>query len=124
MRVTVFDLVDEQVVPNVDEHPVFEPFEQFAGKPLDGVRLHEIETRGDIELQLVEIAAGGHFAMHSSPRLAFCHVVRGAGKLGLPNGRALGYHGPETYVFHHDTPHNWHDVTEDTLLAVAIVPDR
>jgi len=33
------------------------------------------------------------------------------------------YRGPETFVFHPGTLHDWHDVTEDTLLAVAIVPD-
>lgn len=125
MKVTVFDLgPDGNVVPSVDERPLFDPFEEFDGKPLDSVQLHEIETRGDIELQLVHIAAGGHFAMHSSPKLAFCHVVTGAGRLGLPDGRELTYKGPETYVFHPDTLHDWHDVTADTLLAVAIVPDQ
>jgi hypothetical protein len=33
------------------------------------------------EIQPVGIAAGGHFAMHTSPNVAFCQVVRGAGKL-------------------------------------------
>lgn len=125
VRTTIFELDRHGTVqPRVDTSPAFEPFEEFDGKPLTGVRLHEIATRGDIELQLVEIAARGQFAMHSSPKLAFCHIVGGAGKLGLPDGRELDYRGPETYVFLPETLHDWHDVAEDTLLAVATVPDQ
>lgn len=124
VRTTIFELDDDGAVqPRADESPAFEPFTEFDGEPLHGVQLHEIAQRGEIELQLIEIAAGGEFAMHSSPKLAFCHIVRGAGKLGLPDGRELGYRGPETYVFLPGTLHDWHEVTEDTLLAVAIVPD-
>lgn len=124
MRVTIFELDENGTVrPRIDSAPAFEPFTEFDGEPLHGVRLHEIAQRGDIESQLVEIAAGGKFAMHSSPKLAFCHIVRGAGKLGLPDGSDLDYRGPETYVFLPNTLHDWHEVTEDTLLAVAIVPD-
>lgn len=124
MRTTIFDLgADGQVHVRVDEEPTFVPQSEFDGAPLVGVRLHELENRGDIELQLVEIAAGGHYVMHSSPKLAFCHIVRGSGHLGLPDGTSLAYEGPETYVFHPDTRHDWHDVRADTLLAVAIVPD-
>ncbi|MFA9429646.1 cupin domain-containing protein [Egicoccus sp. AB-alg2] len=124
MRTTRFDATpDGGVRVVVDEAPAFAPMPDWNGETLNGVRLHEIERRGDIELQLVEIAAGGSFVMHASPKLAFCHVVRGAGRLGLPGGESLAYRGPETYVFHPGALHDWHDVEEDTLLAVAIVPD-
>lgn len=123
MRVTVFVNDEQGVRPRVTDAPTLEPLLAWEGVALSGVTLHTIEERGDIQLQLVEIAAGGHFVMHSSPKLAFCHVVRGAGHLGLPGGRSLPYRGPETYVFHPDTLHDWHDVTETTLLAVAIMPD-
>ena len=124
MRTTIVTLSAAGVpVPVVDPEPTFSAFEEWDSAPLHGVRLHEIETRGAIELQLVEIAAGGEFVMHSSPKLAFCHVVRGAGLLGFPDGSAQAYRGPETFVFHPGTPHDWHDVLEDTLLAVAIMPD-
>jgi len=124
MRTTVFDLDAEgTVVADVRDDPTFAALEAWEGGPLDRVRLHVIEVRGPTELQLVEIAAGGSFVMHSSPKLAFCHIVRGRGVLGLPDGRDLAYWGPETYVFHPHTLHDWHDVAEDTLLAVAIVPD-
>jgi quercetin dioxygenase-like cupin family protein len=124
MRTTIFQLDQRGAVqPAVDEVPAFDAFETFDGRPLERVHLHQIATRGDIELQHVRIAAGGHFVMHSSPKLAFCHIIAGEGKLGLPDGRSLPYRGPETYVFLPDTLHDWHDVTVDTLLAVAIVPD-
>lgn len=124
MRTTIFELDEKGAVrPRANDSPAFVPFTEFNGEPLHKVRLHEIGQRGDIELQLVEISSGGHFAMHSSPKLAFCHIVRGAGRLGLPDGRDVDYRGPETYVFLPDTLHDWHDVIEDTLLAVAIVPD-
>lgn len=123
MRVTVFLNDGDGVSPRVTAAPTLEPLLDWDGQSLSGVSLHTIEERGDVQLQLVEIDAGGHFVMHSSPKLAFCHVVRGAGRLGLPGGRSLEYRGPETYVFHPDTLHDWHDVTEATLLAVAIMPD-
>lgn len=124
MRTTIFRLgEDGDVVPLVTEEPRLVSQPDLDGEPLTGVRVHEIERRGEIELQQVEIAAGGHYVMHSSPKLAFCHVVRGSGRLGLPDGTALNYEGPETYVFHPNTRHDWHDITADTLLAVAIVPD-
>jgi hypothetical protein len=123
MRVTVFVNDEHGVSTRVTDAPTLEPLLAWEGLPLSGVQLHTIEERGDIQLQLVEIAAGGNFVMHSSPKLAFCHIVRGAGQLGMPGGRSLAYRGPETYVFHPDTLHDWHDVTEATLLAVAIMPD-
>src|SRR5215217_6713978 len=67
------------------------------------------------------IAAGGHFAMHASPDIAFCQVVRGRGKLGLPGGTEISYEAPELYVFHPGALHDWHDVEEDTLLSVCLV---
>lgn len=123
MRVTVFDVDGNSVVTHINPDPEMLVESHWQSEPLRRVRIHRIEDRGAIELQLVEIAAGGEFAMHSSPKLAFCQVVRGAGKLGLPGGRSIEYRGPETYVFHPHTFHDWHGVTEDTLLAVAIAPD-
>lgn len=123
MRSTVFELADGSVQARVTESPSWEPFEEFDGKPLERVRLVELLRKAHAELQLVEIAAGGRFAMHSSPMLAFCQIVRGRGRLGLPDGRNLAYDGPELYVFLPGTLHDWHDVEEDTLLAVCLVDE-
>lgn len=121
MRVTFFELDGDAVRPVVTEAPDWEPFEAYEGETLTDVDLVELDSSERAELQLVRIRAGGHFVLHSSPDLAFCQVVRGRGKLGLPDGRSLNYAGPELYVFRPDTLHDWHDITEDTVLSVCIV---
>lgn len=124
MRSVIFD--PDQAgnsVPQIIDEPAFEQVDSWEGQPMAGVEICDLETRGEIELQLVKIAAGGRFVMHTSPKLAFCHIVSGAGVLGLPGG-SLPYRSPQTFVFHPGALHDWHDVTEDTLLSVAIMPDR
>jgi quercetin dioxygenase-like cupin family protein len=124
MRTTIFDLEDGSVEARVEESPRLEPLPEYDGKPLEGVRLLDVlEPAGGL-IQLVEITAGGHFAMHSSPDVAFCQVIRGRGKLGLPDGRELAYEGPELYVFLPGTLHDWHEIAEDTLLSVCLVRQR
>ena len=121
MRVTQFTDHDGQVRADVSDVPGWQPFEEYDGKPLQGVSLVELGRSGGAELQLVRIAAGGHFAMHASPALAYCQIVAGAGTLRLPDGRELTYAGPELYVFHPHTLHEWVAVTADTLLSVCLV---
>jgi quercetin dioxygenase-like cupin family protein len=123
VRTTIFTLVGDRVETTVNATPEWRPFEEFDGKPLDRVRLVELVTESSAEVQLVEIAARGSFAMHSSPKIAFCQVVRGKGKLGLPDGRELAYEGPELYVFLPNTLHDWHEIERDTLLSVCLVDD-
>lgn len=120
MRTTVFRLetgVEVETAPV----PAWTPMAVFDGKPLDRVSLVEVLEVPGGAIQLVEIRAGGAFAMHSSPDVAFCQVVSGSGKLGLPDGVELAYQGPELYVFLPGTEHDWHSVTEDTLLSVCLV---
>jgi quercetin dioxygenase-like cupin family protein len=62
-----------------------------------------------------------HQARNSYPFIAFCQVVRGRGKLGLPGGTEIGYEAPELYVFHPGALHDWHEVEEATLLSVCLV---
>ena len=121
MRTTIFDLEDGSVEARVEESPRLEPFPEFDDKPLKGVRVRDLIEPPGALIQLVEIAAGGQFAMHSSPDVAFCQVIRGRGKLGLPDGRELDYEGPELYVFLPGTLHDWHAIAEDTLLSVCLV---
>jgi quercetin dioxygenase-like cupin family protein len=121
MRVTTFRDEGDQVGVSVSASPVWEPFDEYDGKPLEGVRLVVVERLPLGEIQLVEIAAGGRFAMHASSDIAFCQVVRGRGKLGLPDGTELAYQGPELYVFHPGALHDWHDVEQATLLSVCLV---
>jgi quercetin dioxygenase-like cupin family protein len=121
MQVTEFTDDDGTVLAAVSEAPAWQPFEEFDGKPLDSVELVEIGRTGNAEMQLVRIAAGGHFAMHSSPDIAFCQIVEGAGTLRLPDGRERTYEGPELYIFHPGTLHEWVAVTADTLLSVCLI---
>lgn len=121
MRTTVFELRSDGVATDIREQPSWQPFEEYDGKPLERVRVQDLLEPPGALVQLVEIAAGGSFAMHSSPDVAFCQVVRGRGKLGLPDGGELAYQGPELYVFQPGTLHDWHDVSEDTLLSVCLV---
>jgi quercetin dioxygenase-like cupin family protein len=121
MRTTIFSVRGDDVAADVNEAPNWEPFERFEDKPLERVGLVEVASPPGARVQLVEIRAGGRFAMHSSPEVAFCQIVRGRGKLGLPGGRELNYEGPELFLFQPGTLHDWHGVTEDTLLAVCLV---
>jgi quercetin dioxygenase-like cupin family protein len=121
MRVTTFRKAANRVGVEVAASPPWEPFDSYDGKPLERVRLVVVEPLPLGEIQLVEIAAGGRFAMHASPDVAFCQIVRGRGKLGLPGGTEIPYAAPELYVFHPGALHDWHDVEEDTLLSVCLV---
>jgi quercetin dioxygenase-like cupin family protein len=121
MRVTTFTDEGGRTGVDVSPSPAWEPFEEYDGKPLRGVRLEVVERLPLGEIQLVEIAAGGQFAMHTSPDVAFCQIVRGRGRLGLPGGAEVPYQAPELYVFHPGSLHDWHDVEEATLLSVCLV---
>jgi quercetin dioxygenase-like cupin family protein len=121
MRTTVFEVHSGAVVTDVREEPDWQPFAEYDGKPLERVRVQDLIEPPGALIQLVEIAAAGSFAMHSSPDVAFCQIVRGRGKLGLPDGRELDYRAPELYVFLPGTLHDWHAVEEDTLLSVCLV---
>jgi quercetin dioxygenase-like cupin family protein len=120
VRTTVYSTAGSQVIPTVVEEPAWEPFSAYDGQPLRGVRRTDIDVGQRTQVQLNEIAAGGRFVMHASPDLAFCQIVRGKGKLGLPDGREIPYEGPELYVFLPNALHDWHDIEEDTLLAVCL----
>ncbi len=121
MRVTTFAPDREAgVVVSCDE-PSWHPFTEFAGQPLERVELAELLQTAGSAMQLVHIRAGGSFAMHTGPELAFCQIVHGRGKLGLEGGRELEYQGPELYIFAPGALHDWHGIEEDTLLAVCLV---
>lgn len=121
MRTTVFEYRDGNVQATPVERPDWNPLDEYDGKPLERVRDFGVLAVPQASIQLVEIGAGGSFAMHSSPDVAFCQIVRGRGKLGLHDGSELAYDAPELYVFLPGTLHDWHDIEADTLLSVCIV---
>ncbi|HUG48008.1 MAG TPA: hypothetical protein VMP67_06305 [Candidatus Limnocylindria bacterium] len=124
MRVSIFSDADGATVADVLADPDLGLLADWQGQPLSLVRMASILRSGDIEVQVVQIAAGGHFVMHSSPQVAFCQVVRGRGQLGLPDGTSIPYSGPELYVFLPNSLHDWHDISEDTLLSVCLVATK
>jgi hypothetical protein len=71
MRVTTFREEGERVDIQVSASPPWQPFDQYDGKPLKHVRLVFVERLPLGEIQLVEIDAGGQFAMNSGPDIAF-----------------------------------------------------
>jgi quercetin dioxygenase-like cupin family protein len=121
MRVTLFSDAGGRTSVDVRPVPELAPMPDWQGAPLSRVRWERVIQLGPADVQLVEIAAGGHFVMHASPDLAFCQVVRGRGRLGLPGGEAIEYAGPELFVFLPNSLHDWHAIVEDTLLAVCLV---
>jgi quercetin dioxygenase-like cupin family protein len=121
MRVTTFSESGGDVNASVTEQPHWQPFDEYEGLSLEKVKLVEIGRSGRAEFQLVKIEAGGNFAMHTSPDVAFCQIVRGRGKLGLPGDREIAYEGPELFIFHPGSYHDWHSIEEDTLLSVCLV---
>lgn len=121
MKTTTVALEDGTVRTDVDEAPSLERLDEFDGRPLERVSSLDLRESDRALMQLIEIEAGGSFAMHSSPDVAFCQIVRGRGKLGLPGGREVPYAGPELFIFLPNTEHDWHDIEEDTLMAVCIV---
>ncbi|TDD65555.1 hypothetical protein E1262_24925 [Jiangella aurantiaca] len=121
MKTTVFELDGDAVSARVTPEPSWQPFDEWDGQPLTNVQMAELLEVPRAELQLVQLRAGGHFVMHSSPDLAFCQVVRGRGVLRLPGGERLPFEGPELYVFQPGTRHEWTDIELDTLLSVCLV---
>ncbi|HUG74280.1 MAG TPA: hypothetical protein VMM81_01200 [Acidimicrobiia bacterium] len=122
MRVTVFELESDEVVHRRTERPQWRPYEEWEGEKLTGVERAAVVERDEAVLELVRIAAGGHFVMHAAPAIAHCQVISGKGTLALPGGTELRYDGPELYVFLPDTLHEWKDIEEDTHLSVCVVP--
>jgi quercetin dioxygenase-like cupin family protein len=73
---------------------------------------------------LHRIPAGTFVPIHTGPDYAYCQIVTGRGKLVLPSGQEINYHGPELYIFEPGTLHGWRDVVEDTLLSVCQARDK
>lgn len=101
--------------------PDWKKFSSYDGKTLELVDLVELRRVRNAELQMVRIRRGGHFAMHSSPDVAFCQIVTGRGCLILPEDQIVAYKAPELYVFMPGSLHEWGDIQEDTLLSVCLV---
>ena len=121
MKATIYGVEDSRVTKEVIPEPDWRKFPSYDGKTLELVDLVELRSVRNAELQMVRIRRGGHFAMHSSPDVAFCQIVAGRGSLILPEDQIVEYKAPELYVFMPGSLHEWSDIQEDTLLSVCLV---
>ncbi len=89
MRTTIFEYRDGDVEAAPVEHPDWNPLDEYDGKALERVRDFDVLAVPQAAIQLVEIGAGGSFAMHSSPDVAFCQIVRKGARLRRPRALRL-----------------------------------
>jgi len=117
LRTTIFNLVNGRVEFQVSEVPPWGDTDEFGGAVAD---LHHMPNGACL---LHRIPAGTSVPIHTGPDYGFCQIVTGRGKLVLPTGQEINYHGPELYFFEPGTLHGWRDVATDTLLSVCQVKD-
>ena len=115
MRTTIFSVVDGQVEFQTTDVPPWADPDEF------GQVAAELHRSPNSTSTLYRIPIGCSVPIHSGPGYALCQIVRGRGKLVLPSGEAIDYHGPELYLLEPGALHGWRDVVEDTLLTVCEV---
>src|SRR3954466_6163389 len=118
MQTTVFRLSGDDVKADVADASGWREAE-FEGAAVPGVEQIELHTSSNGTMLLIRMHAGHSFPMHSGPDFAFCQIVSGRGSLGLPDGSTMSYTGPELFIFEPGTLHDWHGISEDTLLAIC-----
>ena len=115
MRTTVFSMKDGEVEFQVSPVPPWANPDEFGQV---AAVLHRSPNGTST---LYRIPAGCSVPIHSGPGYALCQIVTGRGKLVIPGGREVDYHGSEIFMFEPGALHGWHDVIEDTLLTVCEV---
>ena len=97
----------------------FTPVHEVDGQRIEGVSVANIPFMPTAEAHFVRIEAGGFFLLHTGPQSGFVQVVRGRGKLVLPEGTRVPFVAPELFLFRPETLHGWGDIEEDTLIAAS-----
>jgi quercetin dioxygenase-like cupin family protein len=120
VQTTIWRLTDGSVDPQVADGLAWQP-STFEGEPVPGVEDVVLHESPNGTMLLIRMRAPGGYPMHAGQDFAFCQVVEGRGKVGLPDGRTVSFNGPELYIFEPGTTHDWHDLAEDTLLAICLV---
>lgn len=115
MRTTIFNLVDGHVEFEISEVSPWGDPDEFGQVAAE---LHRSPNGTSV---LYRIPAGCTVPIHTGPGYALCQIISGQGKLVLPSGRQIDYHGPELFIFEPGALHGWRDVVEDTLLTVCEV---
>jgi quercetin dioxygenase-like cupin family protein len=115
MRTTIFSLVDGNVEFQIAEVPPWADADEF------GQVAAELHYSPNGTSMLYRIPAGCSVPIHAGPGYGLCQIITGRGKLVLPSGQEIDYHGPELFIFELGALHGWRDVVEDTLLTVCEV---
>jgi quercetin dioxygenase-like cupin family protein len=92
-------------------------------EPSRGASLAMLGGAGGVAVLLVELAAGGVVAEHTTPDVSVCHVVEGGGTVFFPGGDEIAFERGDTIEFAGDVPHGWRGGSERTLLAVTTYPE-
>lgn len=104
--------------PEVDAARAHEP--QWTDA-VDGVSAAALPSIPGAALQLCRIPVGGRLPLHDAPAPVFIAVLSGRGTIGMSDGSQVRYAAPTIIVCQPGAPHDWHDIEQDTLLAVCTV---
>jgi quercetin dioxygenase-like cupin family protein len=115
VRTTIFTLTDGKVEFQMSSVPPWAEPDEF------GQVAAELHRSPNGASTLYRIPAGCSVPIHSGPGYALCQIMAGRGKLLIPSGEEIDYHGPELFIFEPGALHGWRHVTEDTLLTVCEV---
>jgi quercetin dioxygenase-like cupin family protein len=92
---------------------------EIEGEPAVGVRVWSRDV-GPSRIEVIELDVGARLPMHAGPHFATCQVVRGRGKLGLPDGD-VPFDGPALFTFEAGADHSWHSIEEPTVMTTCVV---
>jgi quercetin dioxygenase-like cupin family protein len=120
MLVTLIEERDGNVVARKLE-PEWQKLETWQGVPFRGISFSALLEAGPGQVVLNHFEEGAEAPEHSADQFAFIQVVRGRGKVGLPDGSEVAFDGPHLFLFQPGTRHTWHDVEEETLLSICLV---
>lgn len=122
MKATILTLVDGKIKVNAVSDPEWTDVDEHGSERGLANQAADLHKFANATVLVHRIPAGHHFPLHTSPeRFSVAHVVTGKGVLTLPGDQRIPFTAPETFIFEPNTLHGWHDITEDTLLAICNV---
>lgn len=122
MKATILTLADGTIRVKAVTDPAWADVDEHGSERGLANQAASLHAFANAAVLVHRIPAGRHFPIHTSPdRFSVAHVVTGRGVLTLPGDREVPFAAPETFIFEPNTPHGWHDITEDTLLAICNV---
>jgi quercetin dioxygenase-like cupin family protein len=120
MLITLIQERDGKVEARALE-PEWKKLEEWHGVPFRGISFSALLEAGSAQVALNHFEPEADAPPHSADQFCFIQVVRGRGKVGLPDGSEVVYEGPHLFLFQPGTHHTWHDVEEETLLSICLV---